>query len=83
MSDIPYDRLRALNARKIIGALLRDDFTLARQSGSHQQYCHSDGRRVTLTFHSFNQTFPLKTLKSMLETQACWKLEDLIRLKLI
>ena len=83
MSGIPYHKLRTLSARKIIGALLRDGFYLAHQRGSHQQYLHSDGRRVTLTFHSLNQTFPLKTMKSMLEKQAHWSSEDLTRLGLV
>lgn len=83
MSDQLHDRLRKLSAREIIGALFRDGFILARQEGSHQQYTHSDGRRVTLTFHSLGQTFPPKTLKSMLEKQACWTSEDLKRLDIL
>ena len=83
MSDLPYGRLHNLNARKIISALGRDGFSLARQQGSHQQYAHRDGRRVTLTFHSLGQTFAFKTLKSMLEAQAQWSEEDLKRLGIL
>lgn len=49
MSDIPYDRLRTLSARKLIGALFRDGFSLVRQAGSHQQFRHRDGRMATVT----------------------------------
>ncbi len=83
MSDVPYGRLRTLSARKLIGALFRDGFVLVRQEGSHQQYRHLDGRRVTVTFHSLNQTFPLKTMKSMVELQARWLRRDLERLGLL
>lgn len=83
MSDIPYQSLRNLTARHIIGALFRDGFILARQQGSHQQYTHRNGRRVTVTFHSLGQTFPLKTLKSMIEVQAEWNVDDLKRLGLL
>ena len=80
MSEIAYGRLRNLSAREIIGALFHDGFHLARHRGSHQRYMHRDGRRVTVTFHSFGQTFPRKTLKSMIETQARWVKKDLERL---
>ena len=83
MNGIHYDRLRTLSARKLIGALFRDGFWLARQEGSHQQYAHRDGRRVTVTFHSLGQTFPLKTLKSMIENQARWNSDDIKRLGLL
>ena len=83
ISKIPYDRLRNLSAREIIGALFHDGFRLARQAGSHQHYTHRDGKRVTVTFHSLGQTFPRKTLKSMIETQARWTFDDLKRLGLL
>ena len=35
---IYYGRLRSLTARELIAALIRDGFTLARQSGSHHHY---------------------------------------------
>ena len=79
---IHYARLRNLSAREIISALNKDGFMLDRQVGSHQHFRHSDGRRVTVTFHGAGQTFPLKTLKSMIELQAGWTEQDLKRLKL-
>lgn len=82
MSDIDWSSLRSLKARDLISALIRDGFSLARQTGSHQLYRHPDGRRVTVSFHQPGQTFPPKTLRSMLEQQAGWTLDDLKRLKL-
>jgi predicted RNA binding protein YcfA (HicA-like mRNA interferase family) len=83
MSGIDYSRLRSLTARQIVSALIRDGFYYDRQSGSHQQYCREDGRRVTVTFHNPGDTFSPKVLKSMFEKQAKWTRGDLERLKLI
>ena len=83
MSGTPYTRLRNVSARELIGALFRDGFRLSRQVGSHQRYTHRDGRRVTVTFHSLGQTFPPKTLKSMVEAQARWSRDDFKRLGLL
>ena len=47
-----YALLRNLTAREIISALIRDGFEYDRGSGSHQIFYHSDGRRVSVTFHS-------------------------------
>jgi len=80
---IDYRKLRSVTARQIISALIRDGFTLDRQSGSHQHYRHPDGRRVTITYHKPSQTFTPKTLKSMIEIQAGWSEKDLKRLKLL
>lgn len=80
---LDYSKLRSLTAREIISALIRDGFTLRSQSGSHQRYRHSDGRRVTVSFHRPGDTFDPKTLKSMLELQACWTEADLKRLGLV
>ena len=35
MTEIDYRRLRSVTARRLITALLREGFTLARQKGSH------------------------------------------------
>jgi len=79
---LDYSVLRSITAREIISALKRDGFYLWRQKGSHQQYHHVDGRRVTVTFHSPGQTFTIKILKSMIELQAQWDEDDLRRLDL-
>lgn len=80
---INYAHLRKLTAREIISALVRDGFAFDRGAGSHQVYCHSDGRRVTVTLHAPGDTFTPKTLKSMLEREAHWTEEDLKRLKVV
>jgi predicted RNA binding protein YcfA (HicA-like mRNA interferase family) len=79
---IDYTRLRSLTARELIGALKKDGFILDRQTGSHQLYYHSDGRRVTVSSHA-GVTFKIKTLKTMIEVQAKWNEDDLRRLKLL
>ena len=83
MSDIDWSRLRSLTARATTSALLRDGFSLHRQSGSHQRYRHADGRRVTVSFHRSGDTFRPKTLRSMIEDQARWSADDLRRLGLL
>jgi predicted RNA binding protein YcfA (HicA-like mRNA interferase family) len=80
---IDYRPFRAVTAREVIRALLQDGFHLRRQCGSHQRYQHADGRRVTVSFHKASDTFPLKTLKSIVEDQARWSEEDLRRLMLV
>jgi predicted RNA binding protein YcfA (HicA-like mRNA interferase family) len=78
-----YAQLRNLTAREMISALIRDGFSFDRGAGSHQVYCHPDGRRVTVTFHAPGDTFTPKTRKSMIEKEARWTEDDLKRLKLI
>lgn len=84
--SIDYGNLRSVTAREIIAALIRDGFYLRSSggsSGSHQRYYHEDGRRVTVSFHKPSETFAPKTLKTIIERQACWSEYDLKRLKLI
>lgn len=83
MSDIDWSQLRSLKARDLISALMRDGFSLVRQAGSHQFYRHPDGRRVTVSFHQPGQTFRPKTLRSMIEQQANWTIDDLKWFKLV
>jgi len=70
MNGIDYSKLRSLTARKLIRALRKDGFNLDRQSGSHRQYLHPDGRRVTVSYHRSGDTFRPKILKIMIEDQA-------------
>jgi len=79
---IDYRGLRSLTARELIAALTRDGFNFVRQKGSHQRYRHADGRRVTVAPHGGGDTFTIKTLQSIIESQARWTEEDLKRLKL-
>jgi len=80
---IDYSRIRSITARHLISALHADGFELQRQKGSHRHYKHMDGRRVTLSFHHSADTFPRGTLKSIVEIQARWTTDDLIRLGLL
>jgi len=81
--QIDYSKLRSLTAREIISALSRDGFYHRSQKGSHQRYYHPDGRKVTVSFHNSGDTFPPKTLKSMIEKQAKWTEQDLKRLRIL
>ena len=80
--SIDYSRFRSITARQLASALHDDAFQLQRQKGSHRHYRHPDGRRVTLSFHHSSDTFPLGTLKSIVEIQARWSEADLNRLGL-
>lgn len=80
---IDYSKLRSLTAKRFINALKKDSFYLDRQAGSHQQYFHPDGRRVTISFHHPSDIFKPKILKIMIEDQARWTEKDLKRLKLL
>ena len=80
---IDWSRLRGLTARELISALNRDGFQLRNQRGSHQRYRHPDGRRVTVSFHRAGDTFPIGTLRRMIQDQAAWTEEDLERLGLM
>lgn len=80
---IDYFRLHSVTARRLSTALIADGFALRRQKGRHRHYGHPDGRRVTLTFPHSSDTFPLGTLKIMIEKQARWAEEDSRRLDLI
>jgi predicted RNA binding protein YcfA (HicA-like mRNA interferase family) len=83
MTGISWGALRSLTAREIISALIRDGFSLHNQRGSHQRYRHADARRVTVTYHQPGDTFPMGTLRSMIEVQARWTEADLRRLSLL
>jgi predicted RNA binding protein YcfA (HicA-like mRNA interferase family) len=58
-----------------------DGFILQRIRGSHRIYRHADGRRVVVAFHALGDTFPMGTLRGMLD-DAGWQDEDLQRLGL-
>lgn len=81
--SINYNLIRSLTARELITALIKDNFYLRNQRGSHQRYRHADGRRVTVSFHKTSDTFPPKTLKTIIEDQACWSEDDVKKMGLI
>lgn len=83
MNGIDYSRLRSLTAGQIVRALRRDGFELERQTGSHRQYYHPDGRRVTVSYHRSGHTFSQERLRWMFREQARWTWDDLRRLRLV
>jgi predicted RNA binding protein YcfA (HicA-like mRNA interferase family) len=72
---------RGISARRLVRALEADGFILQRVRGSHRIYRHADGRRVVVAFHALGDTFPMGTLRGMLD-DAGWQDEDLQRLGL-
>lgn len=80
---VDYSRIQSLTVRQIATALVQDGFGLTRQRGSNRRCHHPDGRRVTLAFHHGDDTFPIRTLKSIIEDQARWSEDDLNRLGLL
>lgn len=77
MTQVP----RGLQARRFVRALEADGFVLQRVRGSHRIYRHADGRRVVVAYHSLSDTFPIGTLRAMIN-DANWQDEDLRRLGL-
>ena len=63
MSAVP----RGVTARLLIGALHADGFLVVRTRGSHHIYRHSGGRRVVVAYHRLSDTFPIGTLRAMIE----------------
>ncbi|MEK6300757.1 MAG: type II toxin-antitoxin system HicA family toxin [Acidobacteriota bacterium] len=80
---IDYSKLRNITARELINGLTHDGFLHTRTKGSHRRYRHSDGRGVTVSCHALSDTFPPKTLRSIIEGQARWTEADVQRLGLI
>lgn len=78
MTRIP----RGITARTFVRALEADGFVLQRTKGSHRIYKNSHGLRVVVAYHSTNDSFPVGTLRAMIES-AGWQDEDLRRLKLM
>jgi predicted RNA binding protein YcfA (HicA-like mRNA interferase family) len=60
------DKLPRITARDIIRVLEKQDFFLSRQSGSHKIYKNTQGKRVTVPYHSGKVLHP-KILKRILE----------------
>lgn len=81
---INYQQIRNITARELETALFKDGFVLSRSTGSHRRYhLEAPKRKVTISWHGSGQTFRLATLRSIIEAQAQWTEEDLIRLGLI
>lgn len=80
---INYQRIRNITAREIESALFRDGFVPVGRGGGHRQCHYGANRNVTLAWHGRGQTLSLGTLRRIVEKQAQWTEEDLIRLGLI
>jgi predicted RNA binding protein YcfA (HicA-like mRNA interferase family) len=50
--------------------------------GNHRIYRNPDGRRIVVAYHQLSDTFPLGTLRAMINDVG-WQDEDLRRLGLI
>ena len=83
MSQINFSRLRSLTAREIASALRRDGFVEDPGGGSHRQFQHPDGRKVTVAYHGSGKTFHIRILRSIILNQALWTIHDLRRLGLL
>ena len=59
------ERLPRITSGDVIRALQKAGFSLARQSGKHKIYKNSEGKRVTISYHSGKVLHP-KVLKSIL-----------------
>ena len=69
-------RLAPVKARVIIALLTQLGFRLLRQEGSHQQFEHPDGRRVTVPIHGSGEvdTCVLRNiLKQISWSRADWE----------
>ena len=77
MSQVP----RGVTAREFVRAIHADGFQLTRTRGSHRVYRHQDGRRVVVAYHRLGDTFPVGTLKGMIDDIG-WSDADLVRLGL-
>ena len=80
---IDYTQLRGLTARRLVTALHRDGFTLARRKGATRFFKHPDGRCVTIHLHNPGQILPIGTLQEIIENEARWTEDDLRRLRLL
>lgn len=76
-----WNQLKNLSAQDLADALEKDGWIHDEKCGAVQVYRHSDGRRVTIHFHS-GKTYGPKLLKELLK-RINWSLADMQRLKLI
>ena len=81
---VNYQQIRNVTARELENALFRDGFVVKKSKSGHRNYRHEPTRRrVTIAWHNPGQTFVMRTLRRIIEEQARWTEDDLIRLGLI
>jgi predicted RNA binding protein YcfA (HicA-like mRNA interferase family) len=71
-----------ITAKEFRQALEKEGFKETKKRGGHLVFRHLDGRRVILSYHRSGETFPPKTLKSMIQ-DAGWTEKDLRRLGIL
>jgi len=74
--------IKNITAKRLINALRRDGFIITTSRKGILIFRHPDGRKVEIHFHHSGQTFPIGTLRAILQ-DAGWTVPDLKRLKLI
>lgn len=77
-----WAQLKGKTADQLISALLKDGFILDRKVRAERVYRHSDGRKVTIHYHTGNKSYGPGLLGALLEDTG-WSENDMHRLKLI
>lgn len=77
-----WAQLKGKTADQLISALLKDGFVLDGIVRTERVYRHSDGRKVTIHYHTGNTDYGRGLLKALLEDTG-WSENDMHRLKLI
>ena len=77
-----WAQLKGKNADDLIRALERDGFVADAVLRTERIYRHPDGRRVSIHYHTGNQSYGPKLLKALFK-DAGWSEEDIRRLKLV
>ena len=77
-----WAQLKGKTADQLISALLKDGFILDGIVRTERVYRHSDGRKVTIHYHTGNKSYGRGLLKALLEDTG-WSENDMRRLKLI
>ena len=77
-----WSQLKAKTADQLISALLKDGFVLDGIVRTERVYRHSDGRKVTIHYHTGNKCYGRGLLRALLEDTG-WSENDMRRLKLI
>ena len=68
--------MRSLTAKQIVKTLIKHDFVLSRQKGSHQIYRHKQlGIIVPVAFHGGNKPIPIGTFLAIVKQSKIPKFE--------
>lgn len=72
-------KLPVVYPQKLCKAVLKLGFVEERQVGSHKTFIHSDGRKITIPFHS-NKPIPAGLLNKMLKQDLNISRYELVKL---